>query len=202
MRASGPRGRDMKRARGKAAKGPRLKAGKIGSAQSTSRHRRPASVGLQKKLEKARRELRDAREQQTAVGVQLILGPVHDAGEIERVIETFARDPGGVIVLPDTTTAVHREMIARLCIKHRLPSVLPFRHYVLAGGLIGYGINIPDVFGRAAGYVDRILKGEKPGDLPVQAPTKFEMIINLKTAQALGLMVPPTLIARADEVME
>ena len=131
------------------------------------------------------------------------MAPARDAAEIEVAMAALVRQPDmGLIVLPDPVTGVHRELIVALAARHRLPAVYPFRFFVMSGGLVSYGINSADQFRQAASYVDRILKGEKPGDLPVQAPTKFEMLINLKTAKALGLDVPPMLLARADEVIE
>jgi putative ABC transport system substrate-binding protein len=128
---------------------------------------------------------------------------LRDVGEIERAIVDFARSPnGGLVVLPSGLSSVHRELIIELASRHRLPAVYPFRYFVEDGGLICYGPDAIDQLRRAAGYVDRILKGEKPADLPVQAPTKYALAINLKTAKALGLEVPPTLLARADEVIE
>jgi ABC-type uncharacterized transport system substrate-binding protein len=128
---------------------------------------------------------------------------VREAGEIERGITTFARLPnGGMIVTASTPALVHRELITMLAARHRLPAVYAFRYFVTVGGLMSYGVESVDPYRRAAAYVDRILKGEKPADLPVQAPTKYELVINLKTAKALGLEVPPTLLARADEVIE
>ena len=121
---------------------------------------------------------------------------VRDGGEIERDIAAFAREPnGGLIVTASTPISVHRELIIMLAAPHRLPAVYPFRYFVTSGGLISYGPDPIDPFRRAAGYVDRILKGEKATDLPVQAPTKYELAINLKTAKALGLTMPPSLLA-------
>ena len=138
-----------------------------------------------------------------SLGVELSPVDVRDAGEIERAVTAFARSPnGGLIVTASPSAAVHRELIITLAARHKLPAVYPFRYFVTGGGLISYGPDIVDQYRRAAGYVDRILKGEKPADLPVQAPTKYELVINLKTAKALGLTVPPTLLARADEVIE
>ena len=138
-----------------------------------------------------------------ALGVQLTPVDVRDAGEIERAIAAFARGSnGGVIVTAGTLATAHRELIATVAARHKLPAVFPSRYYVSGGGLISYGPDIIDQFRRAAGYVDRILKGETPADLPVQAPTKYELVINLKTAKALGLEIPPTLLARADDVIE
>ena len=128
---------------------------------------------------------------------------VRDAGEIERAVAAFARSPnGGLIVTASALAVVHRDLIVTLAARHKLPAVYFGRHFVAGGGLISYGPDFVDQYRRAAGYVDRILKGEKPADLPVQAPTKYELVINLKTAKALGLDVPPTLLARADEVIE
>jgi putative ABC transport system substrate-binding protein len=126
-----------------------------------------------------------------------------NAPEIERAIAAFALQPnGGLIVTPTAFATVHRELIIALSARHRLPAVYPARFHVADGGLISYGPDSIDQYRRAAGYVDRILRGEKPADLPVQAPTKYELVVNLKTAKALGLAVPPSLLARADEVIE
>jgi putative ABC transport system substrate-binding protein len=138
-----------------------------------------------------------------SLGVELRPIGVGDAGAIERAVAAFARSAnGGVIVTGSTLTTVHRELIVTLAARHRLPAVYPFRFFVAAGGLISYGPNSVDPYRRSARYVDRILKGEKPADLPVQAPTKYELVINLKAAKVLGLTVPETLLARADEVIE
>ena len=136
-------------------------------------------------------------------GVELSPVNVRDAGEIERAVTAFARSSnGGLIVVAGGLVIVHRELIIALAARHRLPAVYFNRMYVTGGGLISYGPENLDQYQRAASYVDRILKGEKPADLPVQAPTKYETVINLKTAKALGIEVPPTLLARADEVIE
>jgi putative ABC transport system substrate-binding protein len=128
---------------------------------------------------------------------------LRDGGEIERNIGEFARGTkGGLIVVPGALAVSHRETIITLAARHRLPAIYPYRYFITSGGLMSYGPNPVDQFRQAAGYVDRILKGEKPADLPVQAPTRYELVINLKTAKALGLEVPPTLLARADEVIE
>ena len=135
--------------------------------------------------------------------VQLTAAGVHDSAEIEHAIDVFARESnGGLIVLPNVPTIAHRDVIIGLAARHRLPAVYSDRHFVNAGGLIAYGNDRADQYRQAASYVDRILRGERPGDLPVQQPIKFVLIINLKTANALGLQVPPTLLARADEVIE
>ena len=136
-------------------------------------------------------------------GVELRPVDVRDAGEIERAVTAFARGSnGGLIVTGSGLAIVHRDLIVTLAALHKLPAVYPARLFVTGGGLISYGPGSIDPHRRAAGYVDRILKGEKPADLPVQAPTKYELVINLKTAKALGLEVPPMLLARADEVIE
>ena len=136
-------------------------------------------------------------------GVELRPIDVHDAGEIERAVTAFARGSnGGLIVTGSTLSVFHRDLIVTLAARHKLPAVYFARFFVTGGGLISYGADTIDPHRQAAGYVDRILKGEKPADLPVQAPTKYELVINLKTAKALGLTVPDTLLARADEVIE
>jgi putative ABC transport system substrate-binding protein len=143
--------------------------------------------------------------QAVAPSLQMELSPVdvRDASEIERAVTAFADRPnGGLIATASASTAIHRELIIALATRHKLPAVYPFRYYVTSGGLISYGPDTVDQYRLAARYVDRILKGEKPADLPVQAPTKYELAINLKTAKALGLEVPPMLLARADEVIE
>jgi putative ABC transport system substrate-binding protein len=135
--------------------------------------------------------------------VATMTAPAADAAAIEAAVTAFAHRPnGGLIVLPDVSTAQHRDLIIGLAAQHQLPAVYPFRYFTTSGGLISYGPDSIDPFRRAASYVDRILKGERPADLPVQAPTKYELVINLKTARALGLDVPPTLLARVDEVIE
>ncbi|HJZ99039.1 MAG TPA: ABC transporter substrate-binding protein [Candidatus Solibacter sp.] len=136
-------------------------------------------------------------------GVELRVVGMLDADEIERGVGAFARaSNGGLIVTAIPLTAVHRALIVTLAAKHRLPAVYPFRFFAVSGGLISYGADSIEPYRRAAGYVDRIFKGEKPADLPVQAPTKYELVINMKTAKALGLTVPLALLARADEVIE
>ena len=138
-----------------------------------------------------------------SVGVEVSPVNARDAGEIERAVAAFARSSnGGLIVTASASAVVHRDLIISLAAQHKLPAVYYRRYFVTSGGLASYGADVPDHYRRAAGYVDRILKGEKPADLPVQAPTKYELVINLKTAKALGLTVPPTLLASADEVIE
>ena len=136
-------------------------------------------------------------------GVEISAIGVRNAAEIERGITAFAREPnGGLIVLPVPPTVVHRNLIIELAAQHRLPAVYNSRYWIAEGGLVSYGPDVLDQYRHAAGYVDRILKGEKPADLPVQAPTKYELVINVKTAKALGLDLPSSLLGRADEVIE
>jgi putative tryptophan/tyrosine transport system substrate-binding protein len=138
-----------------------------------------------------------------AVGMELTPVGVSDAGEIERGVTAFARaSNGGLIVTGNSLTIVHRELIIALAARHRLPAGYNLPLFAKDGGLISYGADSIDPYRRAAGYVDRVLKGEKPADLPVQAPTKYELIINLKAAKALGLDLPASVLARADEVIE
>jgi len=138
-----------------------------------------------------------------SIGIDVRPVNMRDLGEMERAVEGFARSGnGGLVVTASALTVSHRDLIVGLAARYRLPAVYYRRTFAAAGGLISYGADVVDQFRRAAGYVDRILKGENPADLPVQAPTKYELVINLKTAKALGLEVPPTLLARADEVIE
>jgi len=138
-----------------------------------------------------------------SLGIDLRTVNVRDPAEIERAIANFARLPnGGLIVTASPLDTTHRELIISLAARHRLPTIYPFRYYVAGGGLLAYGPDQIAQMQSAAGYVDRILKGEKPANLPVQAPTKYQLIINLKTAKALGITIPPALLARADEVIE
>jgi len=138
-----------------------------------------------------------------ALGVELSPIGMRDAAEIERAVASFARSPNsGLIVTGSAPAAIHRDLIVKLATSHMIPAVYYGRFFATAGGLISYGPDLVDQHHRAARYVDRILKGEKPADLPVQAPTKYELAINLKAAKALGIEVPPTLLARADEVIE
>jgi putative tryptophan/tyrosine transport system substrate-binding protein len=139
----------------------------------------------------------------SSLAVELTPLNAGEPAEIERAVAAFAQEPnGGLIVVVSSWATVHRDLIIALAARHRLPAIYPYRYFVTGGGLVSYGADLVDQYRRAAGYVDRILKGEKPADLPVQAPTKYELVINLKTAKALGLEVPTTLLARADEMIE
>jgi len=138
-----------------------------------------------------------------SVGVDVSAINMRDGAEIERAVTAFARRPnGGLILTASALAAIHRDLVVSLAARYKLPAVYITRYFVAGGGLVSYGPDFVDQYRRAAEYVDRILKGEKPADLPVQAPTKYELVINLKTAKALGLEIPPTLLARADEVIE
>jgi putative tryptophan/tyrosine transport system substrate-binding protein len=138
-----------------------------------------------------------------SVGMELSAVDMHDLAELDRAIADFARGANGGLIVTASQFAVDRpDVIATLAARYKLPAIYPYRYFVSGGGLMSYGPDTIDPYRRAAGYVDRILKGEKPGDLPVQAPTKYELVINLKTAKALGIDVPSTLLARADEVIE
>src|SRR5262252_524654 len=147
--------------------------------------------------------LRSFEAMPRSIAVEVAAAPVRNTAEIEEAIAKLGREPGGgLIVAPDAFTIVHHQLFIRLAQQHRLPAVYVYRAYVLQGALMSYGPDVYDLFRRSASYVDRILKGAKPADLPVQQPTKFELAINLKTAKALGLTVPDKLIALADEVIE
>ena len=135
--------------------------------------------------------------------MEAIRAPIQDTSELESIIAAQAREPNsGVFVLPDAFTFAYRVEIVSLAVRYRLPAVYAFRFFTELGGLLSYGNDLNENFRRAATYADRILKGEKPADMPVQAPVKYELVINLKTAKALGLEIPPSLLARADEVIE
>ncbi|HWX29215.1 MAG TPA: ABC transporter substrate-binding protein [Steroidobacteraceae bacterium] len=137
------------------------------------------------------------------LSVAPIRAAVRDTADVDRAFDALAREPNaGLMVLPDISMTNYREAIVALAARHRVPAIYPFRYFAVSGGLMSYGTDLSEVSWRAATYVHRILKGEKPGDLPVQAPTKYELVINLRTAQALGLTVPPTLLALADEAIE
>jgi putative ABC transport system substrate-binding protein len=151
----------------------------------------------------ASRMLRGMEDGAKSIGVTVRDAPCHDDAGIESVMAALAQGGcGGLLALGDVFNQVHREAIAALALKYKVPTVVNTRQGVESGGLISYSTDIPELFFRSATYVDRILKGEKPADLPVQTPTKYELVINLKTAKALGIEVPPTLLARVDEVIE
>jgi putative tryptophan/tyrosine transport system substrate-binding protein len=135
----------------------------------------------------------------SSLSIEAVEAQVKNGTELTKAA---AKLSGSLIILPDTYTTVHRDSIIELAGRHQLPSIYPFRYFATQGGLVSYGVDAEDLFRRAAGYIDRILKGEKPADLPVQAPVKYELVINLKTAKSLGLTVSPTLLARADEVIQ
>ena len=147
--------------------------------------------------------LRAAEAIAPSLAIELVPSPVETAADIERAIESFARAPnGGLFLPPNATIVLHRDLIIALAARHRLPAVYAFRQFVAAGGLVSYGIDQVDVWRQAALYVDRVLRGANPADLPVQAPTRYETAVNLKTAKALGLTVPPGVLVAADEVIE
>jgi len=137
------------------------------------------------------------------LAVEPIVSRVTDTNDIESAVTALAHKPGGsLIIMPDAFNTVHRQLIILLAARHSLPAIYPYRYQAVEGGLLSYGVDTVDLMRRAAPYVDRILRGEKPADLPVQAPVKFELVINLRAARVIGLTVPPTLLARADEVIE
>jgi putative ABC transport system substrate-binding protein len=151
----------------------------------------------------AQRFLEPLKGAASSIGVQVVASPVHDAAEIETVIAGFAREPdGGLIVLPSAFTFVHRDLIIAPAERYRLPAIYAFRHFAERGGLISYGNFPPDAYRQAASYIDQILRGAKPTDLPVQMSVRFELVVNLKTAKAIGLKIPESFLVRADEVIE
>ena len=147
--------------------------------------------------------LRSVEASAPRLGLQVVPSLVHDTDELEKVISACAGEPGfALLLLPDVFTSTHRYLVISLAARYRLPAMYAFRFFATSGGLISYGVDAEEPFGNVAAYVDRILRGERPGELPVQSPTKFELIINLQTAKAAGLVVPDTLLALADEVIE
>jgi putative ABC transport system substrate-binding protein len=147
--------------------------------------------------------VRAAEARASSLAVKLMPSPAENAADIERVIGSFAREPnGGLVLLPNSESVLHRDLVIALAARHRLPAVYPYRFFVAAGGLMSYDTDLVEQYRQAASYVDRILRGAKPADLPVQAPTKYETVLNLKTARTLGLTVPPALLVAADEVIE
>jgi putative ABC transport system substrate-binding protein len=147
--------------------------------------------------------VRAAASPASSLAVEVVPSPIANLADIERVIESLARLPdGGLVFLPESTSIQHRDVVVALAARHRLPAVYGFRFFVAAGGLMSYGTDVIEQYREAASYVDRILRGANPADLPVQAPTKYQTVLNLKTAKALGLEVPPSLLVRADEVIE
>ena len=147
--------------------------------------------------------LRTIESAAPSFGINVTSAPVHGPAEIERVFHEFSNGAaGGLVVVPDALLSVHRKAIIHVAAQHRIPAIYPFRFFAEEGGLLSYGVDALELFRRSASYVDRILRGAKPADLPVQAPTKFELVINMKTAKALGIDVPPSLLIRADEVIE
>jgi putative tryptophan/tyrosine transport system substrate-binding protein len=147
--------------------------------------------------------LRSAKSAAASLGIEIVPSPIASASNIEQTITSFAQTHnGGVVVLPDGTTIANRDLVVALMARHRLPAVYPFDFFVSAGGLMSYGTDVIDQTRRASSYIDRILRGDKPADLPVQAPTLYKTSVNIKTAEALGLVVPPSLLVRADEVIQ
>jgi putative ABC transport system substrate-binding protein len=146
--------------------------------------------------------LRSVETAARSFAIEPMLAPVKNGAEIEDAVSRCRKSDAGLIVMPDAFTTAHRELITSLAARHHLPSVYAYRYFVTSGGLVSYGIDANDLFRRAASYIDRILKGSRTADLPVQQPVKFELVINLKTSKALGLDIPPTLLNRADEVIE
>jgi ABC-type uncharacterized transport system substrate-binding protein len=147
--------------------------------------------------------VRTAKAAASSLAVEVVPNPIENVADIERVIESLARLPNsGLVFLPDSTSIQHRDLVVVLAARHRLPAVYAFRFFVAAGGLMSYGTDVIQQYREAAAYVDRILRGANPADLPVQAPTKYETVLNLKTAKSLGLEVPSSLLVRADEVIE
>jgi len=180
-------------------------AGKwVASLKEIAPHLKRAAVILHQETKANVEFLRAVEAASASFGMTITAASVHDAAEIELSVASFTRQSGdgGLIVFPNPITNGHRELIINLAANHRLPAMYAFRYFATGGGLMSYGINVVDLYKRAAVYVDRVLRGAKPADLPVQQPTKFELVINLKTAKSLGLYVPPALLATADEVIE
>jgi ABC-type uncharacterized transport system substrate-binding protein len=182
---------------------PEIGAKWLQTLKEIAPHLQRCLVILDPNITANREYLNAAQKAASAIGITLTPSPIHDPSELQNSIASFAAgSPGGLIVMPSPLTGVNRQRIIESAVEHRLPAIYAFRFFAASGGLISYGVDTADLYKRAAAYAARILKGEKPGELPVQQPTKFELILNAKTAKALDLQIPQTLLARADEVIE
>ena len=182
---------------------PEIGAKWLQTLKEIAPHLQRCLVVLDPNIAANREYLNAAQKAALAIGITVTPSPIHDPSELQNSIANFAAGvPGGLIVMPSPLTGVNRQHIINSAVEHRMPAIYAFRFFAASGGLISYGVDTADLYKRAAAYAARILKGEKPGDLPVQQPTKFELVINAKTAKAIDLQIPQTLLARADEVIE
>ncbi len=182
---------------------PEIGAKWLQTLKEIAPHLRRCLVLLDPNIKANGEYLNAAQQAAPGIGVAVVPAPIHDASELQDEIANFANgSPGGMIVMPSPLTGVNRQRIINAADEHRLPAIYAFRFFAMSGGLISYGVDTADLYKRAAGYAARILKGEKPAALPVQQPTKFELVINAKTARTIDLPIPQTMLARADEVIE